>query len=204
MLLLKTYHAYDPSKHVDSKLGTQVAATECSIDTSIVRTTPKSERRSSFNFRSADSLEKGLDILETPGEMVDFQQCDCKCHREKVWQSPSYLVSVFGRIHIIQRPSGFCYQSTCREYCVATSGTTSLSWTTPVYSPIQRVVSITIYSSPTNINLSFPRIVAGDAMIFHFATTGNVAGIKRLLEDGAASPDDVKCDSGFTPLHVSN
>jgi hypothetical protein len=40
-------------------------------------------------------------------------------------------------------------------------------------------------------------------MIFHFATTGNISGIRELLEDGAASPDDVKCDGGFTPLHVS-
>jgi len=51
--------------------------------------------------------------------------------------------------------------------------------------------------------LSFPKIVASDAMIFHFATTGNVSGIRELLEHGAASPDDIKCDGGFTPLHVS-
>lgn len=35
-------------------------------------------------------------------------------------------------------------------------------------------------------------------MIFHFATTGNVSGIRELLEDGAASPDDIKRDGGHS------
>jgi hypothetical protein len=82
-----------------------------------------------------------------------------------------------------------------------------MCWIAPAWWPIQRMISITYISSPyldPYVSLSFPKIVASDAMIFHFATTGNINGIRQLFEDGAASPNNVKCDGGFTPLHVSS
>lgn len=53
------------------------------------------------------------------------------------------------------------------------------------------------------VSLRFNRVVDGKALVFHYATTGDVSKMKRLFEQGLASPSDVRYDSGWTPLHVS-
>ena len=173
-----------------------------------VETPPGSQQpnHNNFNISSADFLQKCFGFEKNINEIVSSERCKCNGHLDRNWESPTYLVSIFGRIQIVRRPSAPCYQSTCRKSCAATSVTTSLFWITPTWWPPQRMISITFNSSPhlnPYISLSFPKIVASDAMVFHMATTGNVIGLRELLEDGAASPDDIKCDGGFTPLHVS-
>ncbi|KAI1736485.1 ankyrin repeat-containing domain protein [Xylaria scruposa] len=178
------------------------------LQTSVVETTQGSQEGNTavFDFRNVDFLLKCFGFEQNVNGVISSDRCNCDCHLDSSWESPRYLVSIFGRIHIVRRPSAPCYQSTCRKSCAATSVTTSLFWNTPAWWPTQRMISITYFSSPhlnPYISLSFPKIVASDAMIFHFATTGNVSGIQELLEDGAASPDDIKCDGGFTPLHYA-
>lgn len=52
------------------------------------------------------------------------------------------------------------------------------------------------------VSLRFNRLVDGKALVFHYATTGDVCKMKQLFEQGRASPSDVGFDSGWTPLHV--
>lgn len=54
------------------------------------------------------------------------------------------------------------------------------------------------------VSLRFNRVVGGKALIFHYATTGDVTKMKELFEQGRASPSDVRFDSGLTPLHVGD
>jgi hypothetical protein len=51
--------------------------------------------------------------------------------------------------------------------------------------------------------LRFNRVVDGKALVFHYASTGNVEKMKQLFEQGRASPNDVRIECGWTPLHVS-
>ena len=54
------------------------------------------------------------------------------------------------------------------------------------------------------LSLRFNRVVDGKALVFHYATTGDLVGMTQLFEQGRASPSDVRCDSGWTPLHVGH
>ncbi|KAJ7235509.1 ankyrin repeat-containing domain protein [Mycena rebaudengoi] len=51
--------------------------------------------------------------------------------------------------------------------------------------------------------LRFANIVHKDAIIFHYATTDDVEGLKALLEERKGSPRDIRFDSKWTPLHFA-
>ncbi|KAL9087742.1 MAG: hypothetical protein Q9165_006509 [Trypethelium subeluteriae] len=52
-------------------------------------------------------------------------------------------------------------------------------------------------------SLKVQRTVPGSSDIFKVAMVGDVDGIRRLFENGLASPHDVQFESGVTPLHVA-
>lgn len=52
------------------------------------------------------------------------------------------------------------------------------------------------------LSLGFNGVVDGKALVFHYAVTGDVTQMKRLFDQGHASPSDVRFDSGWTPFHV--
>ena len=67
---------------------------------------------------------------------------------------------------------------------------------------VQLGVKVTAMYGP-EVSLRFNRIVDGKALVFHYATIGDVSKMRQLFEQGRASPSDVRFDSGWTPLHVS-
>ncbi|KAJ4525469.1 hypothetical protein HRR80_003693 [Exophiala dermatitidis] len=141
----------------------------------------------SFSSRSVEFLQRCFGLGQNIEQVMSSERCDCNCHLSSSWGSPTYLVSIFGRIHIARRPSAPCYQSTCRKSCEATWVTTSFFWYTPAWWPTQRMIAVTLFSTPhlnPYIVLSFPQIVASDSMIFHFATTGNVSGVRGCWKPG--------------------
>ncbi|KAL2432607.1 hypothetical protein ABEF95_013956 [Exophiala dermatitidis] len=160
----------------------------------------------SFSSRSVEFLQRCFGLGQIIEQVMSSERCNCNCHLPSSWESPTYLVSILGRIRIARRPSAPRYQSTCSKSCEATWVTTSFFWYTPAWWPTQRMISVTLCSTPhlnPHIVLSFPKIVASDSMIFHFATTGNVSGIRGLLEAGTTSPEDIRCDGEFTALHYA-
>lgn len=60
------------------------------------------------------------------------------------------------------------------------------------------------YKNPTGPELlvRLPRVVANDALVFHYGATGDVAELGKLFTEGLASPFDEDND-GKTALHVS-
>ena len=52
------------------------------------------------------------------------------------------------------------------------------------------------------VSLKMQRTIPGDSDIFTFARLGEVGKMRALFEKGLASPHDVHCESGITPLHV--
>ncbi|KAF7374156.1 Ankyrin repeat protein [Mycena sanguinolenta] len=51
--------------------------------------------------------------------------------------------------------------------------------------------------------LRFDNLVRKDAIIFHYATTDDVEGLKAVLEERKGSPRDIRFDSKWTPLHFA-
>jgi hypothetical protein len=62
-------------------------------------------------------------------------------------------------------------------------------------------MTITPLAGPV-VSLKVQRTVPGNADIFTYAKLGDVDNIRRLFENGLASPHDVHSESGITPLHV--
>ena len=42
------------------------------------------------------------------------------------------------------------------------------------------------------VSLRFNRVVDGKALVFYYATTGNLSKMKELFQQGCASPNDVR------------
>lgn len=143
--------------------------------------------------------------LTTSTNALMAKLCLCKCHRKRNIESPDYVQPVVGKIQLITSVDTTCDRDECRGQCSGDSFSSSFTWRLPRWSPLQRAIAFavetTFFQNPKYC-LSFPRLVSGDAAIFHLATTGNVTGMKSLLLSGKASPNDQKFDSGFTALHV--
>ena len=132
--------------------------------------------------------------------------CQCACHIHQRLNTPRLLDEVLGTLFIGYSGSPLflrCNQKACRAQ--------SDSYTTFIYQfprwfitsrIIQLKAKVTALYGP-EISLRFNRVVSGKALVFYYATTGDVTKMKDLFEQGRASPSDVRFDSGLTPLHVS-
>ena len=132
--------------------------------------------------------------------------CSCACHIRRKLHTPSLLEPLLGRLFIgykgITLVEQKCDQYSCRRHRAKTM---KLSYRFPSWF-FARMLSLSIMSLPSDgpqINLTFPRIVTDGAMIFEYATRGDVEGIKSLFRAGFASPQDVSSFDGRTALHVS-
>lgn len=67
---------------------------------------------------------------------------------------------------------------------------------------VQLKAKVTTLYGP-EVSLRFNRVIDGTALVFYYATTGDLFKMKELFQQGCASPNDVRFDSGWTPFHVS-
>ena len=67
---------------------------------------------------------------------------------------------------------------------------------------IQLKAKVTTLYGP-EVSLRFNRVIDGSALVFYYATRGDLCKMKELFQQGCASPNDVRFDSGWTPFHVS-
>lgn len=132
--------------------------------------------------------------------------CQCSCHVRQRLNTPRLLDEFLGTLFIgysgsplIQR----CNQKPCRG---RKDSSTTFTYQFPQWFITSRMIQlkakVTALYGP-ELSLRFNRVVGGKALIFHYATTGDVSKMKHLFEQGRASPSDVRFDSGLTPLHVS-
>ena len=133
--------------------------------------------------------------------------CKCSCHIRRRISTPRLLDGFLGTLFIgysgspllVQR----CDQITCRG---RKDSSTNFVYKFPWWFVMSRIVQlkakVTAMYGP-EVSLRFNRVVDGKALVFHYATTGDVHKMKSLFEQGRASPSDIRFDSGWTPLHVS-
>ena len=67
---------------------------------------------------------------------------------------------------------------------------------------IQVKAKVTALYGP-EVSLRFNRVIDGKALVFYYATTGDLSKMKQLFQEGCASSNDVRSESGWTPFHVS-
>ncbi len=135
------------------------------------------------------------------------RSCKCSCHIRRRINTPRLLDGFLGTLFIgysgLPLPSQKCDQVSCRG---RKDSSTSFVYKFPRWFVMSRMVQlkakVTAMYGP-EVSLRFNRVVDGKALVFHYATTGDVSKMKQLFEQGRASPSDVRFDSGWTPFHVS-
>lgn len=130
--------------------------------------------------------------------------CSCICHQRHWKSTPSVFNYIFGSAR-----GGFygLYRHPCNERSCARQRTKAawISYRFPSY-VFLGMISFSISGSPLygrRLGLSFPRIVKSGAKIFLYAKTGNVDGLRELLQHGKASPGDIQYNTGYIALSVS-
>ncbi len=135
------------------------------------------------------------------------RSCKCSCHIRRRLNTPRLLDGFLGTLFIgysgLPLPSQKCDQVSCRG---RKNSSTNFVYKFPRWFVMSRMVQlkakVTAMYGP-EVSLRFNRVVDGKALVFHYATTGDVSKMKQLFEQGRASPSDVRFDSGWTPFHVS-
>ena len=133
--------------------------------------------------------------------------CRCSCHIRRRLQTPRLLDRFLGTLFIgysgLPIPSQKCDQVSCSG---RNNSSTSFVYRFPRWFIMSRMVQlkakVTAMYGP-EVSLRFNRVVDGKALVFHYATTGNISKMRQLFEQGRASPSDVRFDSGWTAFHVS-
>lgn len=134
--------------------------------------------------------------------------CGCSCHLRRRLNTPRILGDLMGTLFIGYSGSPIlsprCNYASCRKL---RNSSTSVVYQFPRWFVVSWVVEmkakITAMYGP-EVSLRFNRVVDGKSLVFHYADIGDVTKMKQLFEQGRASPSDVRFDSGWTPLHVSN
>ena len=93
-----------------------------------------------------------------------------------------------------------CSESTCRQ---STAPSISLTYYFPKWL-LNRALSVVLMNAlePTAC-LRFPRVIDINEEIFSYTETDREEDIKRLFEQGLASPNDIDDTYGYSVLQVS-
>ena len=135
------------------------------------------------------------------------KSCKCSCHIRRRLNTPRLLDGFLGTLFIGYSGSPLMGQKCDHVSCHGRmNSASSFVYKFPRWFVVSRVIQlkakVTAMYGP-EISLRFNRVVNGKALVFHYATIGDVSRMKQLFEQGRASPSDVRYCSGWTPFHVS-
>ena len=135
------------------------------------------------------------------------RNCNCSCHIRRRFKSPCLLDGFLGTLFIGYTGSPLlsqrCDQVSCRGQ---RNSSTNFTYQFPRRFLTSRMIElkakVTALYGP-EVSLRFNRVVDGRALVFHYATTGDLCKMKELFRQSCASPNDVRSNGGWTPFHVS-
>jgi hypothetical protein len=132
--------------------------------------------------------------------------CVCLCHRWRQLRSPKVFERLIGSLIIgysgVPLITKNCTVKSCK---VKATYALKVNYRFPVWM-LARAVLFAVsnqYGQPT-AGLSVARIRPHSSLVFSFAESGNVAGLKHIFDHHLASPFDISAQTGDYPLHVSD
>ena len=149
-----------------------------------------------------------IDIRADLGNISECgRNCNCSCHIRRRLKSPCLLDGLLGTLFIGYSGSSLlsqrCDQVSCRG---RQNSSTNFIYQFPRWFLTSRMIElkakVTALYGP-EVSLRFNRVVDGRALVFHYATTGDLCKMKELFRQGCASPNDVRFNGVWTPFHVS-
>ncbi|KAL2038039.1 hypothetical protein N7G274_009259 [Stereocaulon virgatum] len=168
-----------------------------------VNSSPRSDFRSE-QVSHWDSIRVRADLVNVS---TCSRSCICSCHKHRRLSTPRLLDRFLGTLFIGYSGSPLLSQKCDQIFCCGQkNSSTTLIYQFPRWFVISRLIQlkaiVTAMYGP-ELSLRFNRVVDGKALVFYYATTGDVSKMKRLFEQGRASPSDVRFDSGWTPFHYA-
>ena len=132
--------------------------------------------------------------------------CKCRCHISYQYRSPNLLQRFVGVLFVGYAgfPGGFsrCSIKSCEALPCSRI---RITYMFPFWLFCGTVISMAIrrFLSRVEAALTIARVVPKDALIFHYANNDNFDGLRYLLNNRLARPNDIQQDSEGTLLDVS-
>jgi hypothetical protein len=135
-------------------------------------------------------------------------RCDCCCHSRKWIRTPMLLKSLLGILFVgysgLPVPRNKCDKPNCHS---PTGSSLKITYCFPLWF-MSRAIYILLAQSRSgepSFGITIRRRIeySSEESIMKMAQSGNLEGIKILLQSRKASPNDVTRQSGQTALHVS-
>ena len=138
---------------------------------------------------------------------TQFTPCSCSCHSPLAFQTPQWLSSTIGALHVkYSRTASQSSRACSRRSCHLGAEAVLKS---QYYLPnclLHRMMSLQFNWGPLTghtVSLKTPRSISSKSTVFMLAQHGNIQGMKRLFEQRLASPFDISLEEGRSALHVS-
>lgn len=134
------------------------------------------------------------------------QWCSCECHTATRIKTPTWMHKVIGLLFVRYygvRYLGLrsCSEHSCRRKSVSQARITYYFPSWFLSRKIQFVANWKPLEGP-ELLLRLPRVVGSSALIFWYAGSGDLAGMKGLFAQRLASPYDVSAATGSSALQV--
>jgi hypothetical protein len=165
----------------------------------------KEKEQTTLITESCEPIVTGVNIQVSRPYECDFQWCDCICHKRTFTRSSAQLNKVLGSLFVGYVALPFFAPPCNRQHCHRRERPSiQINYYFPPWFLTRVMIFIATYSDRggPEMVIKIPRLCSPKADIFVFAATGNVDGIKTLFQRGLASPMDLECKNGLSPLHV--
>ena len=162
----------------------------------------QSAMQSSSRMISAPAIQISASMFHFPCK----DNCTCVCHRRRTWRTPRLLDKLLGTLFLGYAGFPYVTPQCDNEKCIQRLSLTGLiTYLFPSWLLARAVVLASRLSSTNGLEFSLriPRVISATAPIWNFCQVGDIDGVKGLFQQGLASPLDVGCWNGFTPLTVS-
>ena len=133
--------------------------------------------------------------------------CKCDCHQPHQVRTPQLFNRVLGALFVGYSGYPFGTLQRCTNaYCQRDSGfRAQIKYFFPLWL-LEKMIQVLIMIAPTHepcVSLTVRVVVQSSAALFHFALTDDCEGLRRILSNGSARPNDLSYYNGSTAIMVS-
>lgn len=136
---------------------------------------------------------------------VCSQHCSCHCHVQTAVKTPRILEQITGCLFLGYSGCPILLQRCILPCLEVDPEPLKITYYFPRWF-VNRAVSFSMSSalkSSPALNIKIRRVVSEASQLFSLSKFGDVEGIRKLFQNGLASPDDIHFRGGWTALHVS-
>jgi hypothetical protein len=132
--------------------------------------------------------------------------CSCRCHTATQIKTPTWMYKAAGLLFIRFQGVPYLGRQSCNERsCQRNSSSRArITYYFPSWMMSRRILFVGNWRplEGPELLLKVPRVIGPSALVFWYAASGDLTGIKELFARRVASPDDVSAATGSSVLQV--